>query len=82
MEKIHNWLKVPYDPHHRNLGNRNFRLEKKRKKQRAKAFQKVKLKRKAEKVEENRAKNETFKMEKEIQKIRNKEAQTTYKKDA
>ena len=51
-------------------------------KQRGKAFQKVKLKRKAEKVEENRAKNETFKMEKEIQKIRNKEAQTTYKKDA
>jgi len=50
--------------------------------QRIKDFRRIKLKRRAERVEEKRAENETAKMEREINKIKNKEAQTTYKKDA
>tara|TARA_R100001244_G_C5134174_1_gene126489 strand:+ start:312 stop:539 length:228 start_codon:yes stop_codon:yes gene_type:complete len=51
-------------------------------KQRIKDFRQVKLRRRAERAEEKRAENETAKMQKEIDKITNKEAQTTYKKDA
>jgi|TARA_R110001599_G_scaffold35484_1_gene112150 hypothetical protein len=44
-------------------------------KQRREDFYKVKLARKAEKTKENKAENETFKMQREIQKIQNRGTQ-------
>ena len=51
------------------------RNKKRKLKQRREDFYKVKLARKAEKTKENKAENETFKMQREIQKIQNRGTQ-------
>jgi|TARA_R110000823_G_scaffold285644_2_gene404072 hypothetical protein len=58
------------------------RKRKLKEKERKKTFHKIKLKRKAKRDDDKRAENATAKLQREIEKIKNKEAHTTYKKEA